>query len=202
MITAFLLHSGANRDPERLANRNALFSKGTQIYGRGFLFDDTDDEASPLATMHDLLSKDPQLATRILPYVGGNDINQSPTHSHTRYVIFLSDLRDEAELKKCPELETLVREKVKPGRDSLPNNHNNVPLKRRWWAYQAHRPTLYAAMKEMNHVLVASQVMPHFCFALPDQCNLFAQDERFPLVHGCGICLYAIANPRDLGSNV
>jgi hypothetical protein len=55
---------------------------------------------------------------------------------------------------------------VKPGRDALGDNPNNVPLRRRWWAFQAHRPELYRRLAGMARVLATSQVNPHLAFAL------------------------------------
>jgi hypothetical protein len=62
-------------------------------------------------------------------------------------------------------LADIVRAKVKPERDLLGNNPNNVPLKRRWWAYQAHRPELYARIRKLERALVNSQVSGHLAFA-------------------------------------
>ena len=55
----------------------------------GFTFDDTDTKgvATPLAEMQRLIEKDPRNAERIFPYIGGEEVNTSPTHAHHRYVI-------------------------------------------------------------------------------------------------------------------
>jgi hypothetical protein len=59
----------------------------------GFTFDDTDKKgiASTIADMKSLVEKNPRNAERIFPYVGGEDINDSPTHEHHRYVINFAD---------------------------------------------------------------------------------------------------------------
>jgi hypothetical protein len=85
---------------------------------------------------------------------------------YNRYVILLSDLKSESDLDQWPELRDIVREKVKPGRDILGDNPNNIPLKRKWWTFQAHRPELYKRLSLMQNVLVTSQVNPRFGFAL------------------------------------
>jgi hypothetical protein len=53
---------------------------------------------------------------------------------------------------------------VKPERDELGNNPNNVPLKRRWWAYQAHRPELYRLLEKRTRVLAQAETGPHLGF--------------------------------------
>ena len=160
-VTAFLFHAGGNQDPARLFGRSSQFSAGSKIYGQGFVFDDGDEKASPLSEMHRIVREHPPSQNRIRPYLGGNEVNQSPTQSHHRYVIYLTDIRDEADLHQWELLADIVRKKVKPGRDKLGSNPNNVPLKRRWWTYQAHRPRLYSAMTSLHRVLVCSQVAPH-----------------------------------------
>ena len=59
----------------------------------GFTFDDTDKKgvANPLAEMQRLIAKDPRNAERIFPYIGGEEVNDSPTHAHHRYVINFAD---------------------------------------------------------------------------------------------------------------
>ena len=46
----------------------------------GFTFDDTDTKgvAIPIAMMHELIAKDPRNAERIFPYIGGEEVNDSP----------------------------------------------------------------------------------------------------------------------------
>jgi hypothetical protein len=80
-------------------------------------------------------------------------------------VIFLSDLQEEEELAEWPEIERIVRAKVKPSRDVLGNNPNNVPLKKRWWAYQAHRPSMLEASTRLERFLVHPNVSKNLAFA-------------------------------------
>ena len=59
----------------------------------GFTFDDTDRKgvATPLAEMGRLIDENPGNRDVIFPYIGGEEINSSPTHAHHRYVINLRD---------------------------------------------------------------------------------------------------------------
>jgi len=163
-ISSYLLESLHEATPRRLPGAARYFSLGSKIYGQGFLFADDDPAATPLATLATLLASNPRLRARILPYIGGHEVNQSPTQSPARHAIDLSDLGTEAELLDWPELAAIVRARVKPGRDRLGQNPNNVPLKRRWWAYQAHRPSLYAAIRGLPRVLVLSRMSRSFGF--------------------------------------
>jgi hypothetical protein len=172
-VTSFLFHMGGDDDPHQLTGRNKLYSKGCLIYGQGFLFDDNDPSASTIAEMEAVLQARPDYRSRIKPYLGGHDINQSPSHSSSRYAINFSDLDSEEELSQYPELETIIREKVLPYRRSLGSNPNNAPLKRKWWAYQAHRPDLYAAIAEFDDVLVIARVSKTCAFAFVPSDQVF-----------------------------
>ena len=99
-ITAFLFHRGGHDDPARLKANAGKSFQGSIVLGMGFTFDDTDTKgvASPLAEMHRLIEKDPRNQEVIFPYIGGQEVNTSPTHAHHRYVINFRDfpLRREA----------------------------------------------------------------------------------------------------------
>lgn len=92
-ITAFLFHDGGHDDPERLeANAGQCF-QGSIVLGMGFTFDDTDrkGDATPLAEMERLIEKSPRNRDVIFPYIGGEEVNTSPSHTHHRYVINFHD---------------------------------------------------------------------------------------------------------------
>ena len=92
-ITAFLFHRGGHADPVRLQANDGKSFQGSIVLGMGFTFDDTDKKgvASPLAEMHRLVEADPHNREAIFPYIGGEEVNTSPTHSHHRYVINFRD---------------------------------------------------------------------------------------------------------------
>ena len=99
-ITAFLFHQGGHTDPVRLAANAGKSFQGSIVLGMGFTFDDTDKKgvASPLAEMRRLIEDNPRNQEAIFPYIGGEEVNTSPTHKHHRYVINFRDwpLRREA----------------------------------------------------------------------------------------------------------
>ena len=92
-ITAFLFHRGGHADPVRLRSNAGKSFQGSIVLGMGFTFDDTDKKgvASPLAEMRRLIEVDPRNREVIFPYIGGEEVNTSPTHAHHRYVINFHD---------------------------------------------------------------------------------------------------------------
>ena len=93
MITAFLFHDGGDEDPQRLAVNADKSFQGSIVLGMGFTFDDTDSKgvANPISLMHELIEKDSRNAERIFPYIGGEELNDSPSHTPHRYVINFED---------------------------------------------------------------------------------------------------------------
>ena len=172
-ISAYLVQGEHDSSPAPLAG-NPYFSLGSKIYGQGFLFDDTDPDASPLSEMERILRERPDLSSRIKPYIGGEEVNVGPSHQPSRFVIYLSDIDAESDLEAVGPLADIVRERVLPERQKLGDNPNNVPLKRRWWAYQAHRPKLYQEISKSRLVLCNSQVSPHLAFAVAPTDATFA----------------------------
>ena len=92
-VTAFLFHRGGHNDPARLQANAGKSFVGCFLRGMGFTFDDTDAKgvATPLAGMRRLLDDNPRNRDVIFPYIGGEELNASPTHAHRRYTI---DFRD------------------------------------------------------------------------------------------------------------
>lgn len=163
-ITAYLFHGGPNGNPVTLGDHGDLFSQGSKIYGQGFVFDDQDPDANSLNVMRQMVAENPHISSRIYPYIGGKEVNDDPCHRHSRFVINLSDIKNEEDLLQFKPLDAIVREKVKPVRDALGDNPVNKPLKQRWWAYQAHRPDFYRKISQYSRVLVTSKVTTHFAF--------------------------------------
>ncbi|QDT79193.1 hypothetical protein Mal35_26480 [Gimesia maris] len=161
-ISPFFLPGGGSEDPHHLNGRSALCSLGSKIYGQGFLFSDSDDETTPLAHMNSIIGSQLDIADRVRKYLVGADITSNPQHDSDRYVIYLSDVGMESELQQWPALEKIVREKVKPVREALGSNQNNVVLKRKWWAYQAHRPDFYQLCGSLTRVLAMSRITTRY----------------------------------------
>ena len=92
-ITAFLFHRGGHDDPVRLKANSGNSFQGSIVLGMGFTFDDTNKKgvASSLAEMQRLIEANPRNREVIFPYIGGKEVNTSPTHAHHRYVINFAD---------------------------------------------------------------------------------------------------------------
>lgn len=87
IVTAYLFHAGVHEDAAVLQANQGVAFNGMKIYGQGFSFDDTDPSANPLDTMRWLVKTNPQVSDRIFPYIGGEEVNESPSQMKDRYVM-------------------------------------------------------------------------------------------------------------------
>jgi hypothetical protein len=198
-ITAFLFPRGTHDDPAPLAANAGRSYSGVKVYGQGFTFDDTDTSgvASALAEMRRLLAKDPRNGERIFPYIGGEEINTSPTHAHHRYVINFGEM-SEAEARRWPELMRVVEEKVKPERALLHGNADADRRRERWWLWGRYTPALFRAIAGLEQVLVNSQVSAHLQFALCPAQSVFAHSANvFPVASSAAFCALQ-SRPHEL----
>lgn len=113
-ITPFLTDKGSNEDPVPLgANADKSF-EGFKPAGQGFIFDDHDEAASSISLAKELLTDSANWGL-IRNYIGGEEVNDSPTHSPVRYAIDFADRKLE-EAEAWPRLLDIVREsKADPG---------------------------------------------------------------------------------------
>jgi hypothetical protein len=167
IITAYLFHAGGHDDPEQLRANVGKSFQGSIVLGMGFTFDDTDTKgvANPIALMHELIAKDPRNAERIFPYIGGEEVNDSPTHAHHRYVINFEEMTEE-EARRWPDLMRIVEERVKGTRAS----HSTAG----WWQFERLRGELYAAISGLQRVLVCPIISNKLSFAFLPANTVFA----------------------------
>jgi hypothetical protein len=178
-ITAFLFANGGHDDPKQLAANAGKSFQGSIVLGMGFTFDDSgeaDDDTpgipSPIATMKRLIAENPKNAEVIFPYIGGEEVNSSPTHAHHRYVISFGERSEEECRREWPELMGIVERKVKPDRAHL-MGRNAMGTKRatNWWIFGGTAKELYAAIAGCERVLAATrhQLIWELAFVSPRQ---------------------------------
>ena len=175
-ITAFLFHRGGHDDPARLSANTGKSFQGSIVLGMGFTFDDTDTKgvATPIAEMHRLIENDPRNREVIFPYIGGEEVNTSPTHAHHRYVINFGE-RSEAECRRrWPDLMAIVEAKLKPER--MTKDAAKYPrMVNEWWKFWNSRPELHAGVAGLERVLAISRVTEHRAFVFLPASMVFSE---------------------------
>ena len=192
---------------------------GSYVLGMGFTFDDTDKKgvATPLAEMRRLIAENPKNQEVIFPYIGGEEVNKSPTHSHHRFVINFRDfpLRREHNGSSWVSAGLLQRRQwltrgVVPADYPLPVSEDwpallaiveerakpvrdvqtRKALRERWWQYGEKRPGLYSAVSGLSHVFVTNcGAAPHHAIARMQAEKVFSHTLIvFPLSSSSAFC--------------
>ncbi len=168
-ISAFLFEGVNDKSPIRLAVNKRRAFLGSKVYGQGFVFDDTDPEANSIAEMKQLIESDPRNKARIFPYLGGEEITTSPTHSSSRFVFNFAELSEE-EARSWPDLFAIAERKVKPKR-----SENKREVRRHyWWRFGESTPALYRAIAPFERILAISNVTSYSAFCLASARQIFA----------------------------
>ena len=135
-----------------------------------------------------LISKDPKNADVLFPYLGGEDLNQSPTQTAPRWIINFFDWPEE-NARSYADCFSIVEEKVRPGRQERKADgefKQRKPLPQLYWIYAEKRPKLYRTLSPLATVLAialtSKSIQP--CFVPVGQVyshslGIFAYDDHF-----------------------
>jgi hypothetical protein len=167
-ISAFLFHAGEDDDPAKLAANASKSFQGSIVLGMGFTFDDQNlaRGSTPIAEMHRLIEQDPHNADRIFPYIGGDEVNNSPTHAHHRYVINFEDMSED-EAHAWPDLIAIVEDRIKGQRAS----HSTAP----WWQSERPRVDMLRTVAPLRRVIVINcGAQPHMPMTFVETGPVFA----------------------------
>jgi hypothetical protein len=121
------------------------------------------------------VARDPRNGERIFPYLGGAEVNTSPTQDFDRYVISFGQMELE-EAERWPDLLEIVREKVKPERDELRSSADGGRRKQCWWQFDRSRPALYAALEGKQRCLVTARTSKHTVFSLQPTGRIYSEN--------------------------
>ncbi|WP_437602023.1 DNA methyltransferase [Sorangium sp. So ce590] len=163
-------------DPRPLESSRDLCFIGCFLRGDGFVL--TDGEARALC------AGDPAAGEVLRPFLGGEEVNSSPSHSPHRHVIDFGE-RGLEDAGRWPALLSIVRSRVKPARDRLRLTGIDAGHRARWWQFANPRPELRRTIAPLGRCLVAARVTKHLCFAFQpagrtfsDQLCVFAIDDH------------------------
>ncbi len=88
-----------------------------------------------------ILANNPRNSEKVFPYFGGEEVNNSPTQAHHRYVINFEDMSFE-QAGQWPDLLSLLEQKVKPDRLRKAKDVASWP----WWQHWRIRKDLYQSL--------------------------------------------------------
>jgi hypothetical protein len=155
------LYARAERaDPLKLAANTGLIFQGSIVLGAGFILTQEAQKA--------LVRKNGKNEECIFPYMGGEEINTSPTQVFERYVINFGTM-DLEQAARWPDLLEIVRETVRPEREKQKDEGG----RRFWWLHLRPRSELYAALAPLHRCLVTAQTAKHYCVSFQPTDRIF-----------------------------
>jgi hypothetical protein len=126
-----------------LKANQGMISEGVKIHGNGFVI--------TLQEQEYLLKLSPSYSELIQPYLGGEDVTESPTQSTSRYVINFQNWEYE-QAAQYTDLFKIVTERVKPYRDNLIGQIHEL----RYWLFWDRREKFFKRLDTSKDILVCS----------------------------------------------
>ena len=158
-ITPYLDDAETLGNPYLLKRNEGKSFQGSIVLGKGFVLEPNEAQA--------LIAKDPKNNDVLFPYLNGDDLNNNPDQSPSRWVINFSDWTEE-KAREYPDCFEIIERLVKPERQrwTIDKNGNEIfgeyalrkPLPEKWWIYGEKRPALYQSISNMKKIMVISRI--------------------------------------------
>ncbi|MFI6581757.1 Eco57I restriction-modification methylase domain-containing protein [Embleya sp. NPDC050493] len=156
---------------EPLNSNHGISFVGSYVLGLGFTL--------PEATAQRWIHEDVRYSEVLFPYLNGQDINNSTTHTSNRWVINFHDWTEERASTYPLAYEQLLRE-VKPERMA----NNRKFYRDYWWQYAEKRPAMLRALEGLDRYIAITRVskvvtpvmLPAGC-VMSEATVIFASDD-------------------------
>ncbi|MBZ9916577.1 MULTISPECIES: Eco57I restriction-modification methylase domain-containing protein [unclassified Mesorhizobium] len=160
-ITAFLFAGDRDSEPSRLHGNGGVCFEGLVPYAAGFLVCDETPGAHSSASVEQLLRDEPSAEDVILPFIGGEEINEDPRQSPKRKAFYFADRSLADVLSLWPLSTKLIELSVKPEREAKGPPISTAP----WWQFWRARIKLRGLLAQVPRYLVLSKVSKHHALA-------------------------------------
>lgn len=144
-ITPYLDDSEVQGNPWKLKANEGKSFQGSIVLGKGFLLEPDDAKF--------LISKDKRNRDVIFPYLNGDDLNNNPDQSPSRWVINFFDFPED-KAKTYPDCYEILDRLVKPERLAMQGDRGAEF----WWQFLRMRKELYEKISKLDKALVLTRV--------------------------------------------
>ncbi|MFF3418967.1 Eco57I restriction-modification methylase domain-containing protein [Streptomyces sp. NPDC002698] len=146
--SSLTLNSRISDRLHRLAMHRKRASLGSCLMGSGFIVSQAEAQA--------WIEVDERNKEVLFPYLNGQDVNTSPTHTGERWVINFREMR-EGQARSYDLPYRWVRNEVWPER-KLKDPVKYPRMVHEWWKYWSARPDLYEALPGLEQCIVITRV--------------------------------------------
>jgi len=144
-ITPYLDDAETLGNPYPLKQNENKSFQGSIVLGKGFVLEPHEAAA--------LIAKDPKNKDVLFPYLNGDDLNNNPDQSPSRWVINFFTWPEE-KAREYPDCYEIVERLVKPERIKMKGDRGAEY----WWQFLRMRNELYRTIAPMERVLVIPRV--------------------------------------------
>lgn len=145
-----------------LKANQGMISEGVKIHGNGFVVTPQEREY--------LINLSSNYSDIVQPYLGGEDVTESPTQSAPRYVINFQNWEYEQASQYTHPFD-IVTERVKPYRDSLTGQIHES----RYWLFWDRREKFFQRLDPAKSILVCSGTSKYLSLAFVSSNSVLSQ---------------------------
>ena len=137
---------------------------GSKPNGKGFIFSDRGSGFLPVHEAHTIILRHPECSNVVKPYMGGSELNKSPSLKSDRWIIDFGDLSMQ-DAMKYEEPFALAAERVRP----FVNRKN-------WWQFEHRAKDILLQIRDLAlpMVLVVAETSDTFAPVIVDSSNCFS----------------------------
>jgi hypothetical protein len=159
-ITPYLDDAETLGNPLPLKQNEGKSFQGSIVLGKGFVLEPHEAEG--------LITKDSRNKEVLFPYLNGDDLNNNPNQSPSRWVINFFD-RTEEKARTYPDCYEIVNRLVKPDRITMKGDRGAEY----WWQFLRIRSELYRKIENLEQVLVVPRVTKYPSMTFVDSKAVF-----------------------------
>jgi len=166
LINSRLREGAEIEDATELTQNKDLAFVGCFLRGDGFVL--SSERAQ------ELLRMSPGEESVVRPFLGGEEVNTSPSQSFHRYSIDLTGISVEVAWRDFPLAFQHLLDCVKPYRESLRDDGQDKTHKWRWWQFANPRDEMRKQLYGLSTCLVSARVTSHLCVSFQPTSRVFS----------------------------
>ena len=181
-ITSYLDDTETQGNPFPLKQNEGKSFQGSIVLGKGFILEPEEAEA--------LIEKNQKNKDVLYPYLNGDDLNNNPDLSPSRWVINFFNWTEEKCRKEYPDCFEIVERLVKPERSLL----KDKGYREKWWQFGRRGVELYRTIAPLQQVLAIVRISKYLNSAFlskdivyNDKCVVLAEQSMLThvLIQSC-----------------
>jgi hypothetical protein len=173
-ISSYLKEFPIDEDPKQICgNREFTSYQGCVLRGGGFLFDDSNEAASPIALRANIINNDPRYKS-ILPQIISVDHFYDDIMPEPKYAVYFSNWEREI-AEKWPLAFDILANKVQDYRSSLTAKSATGQASEKWWQFNYPSSKLHEFLEKNGSIFCIAKTSSTFALSKVESGNIISQ---------------------------